>query len=116
MYDKNNVFYKILQSEIPSKKIYEDDTVLAFYDINPVCKVHALVITKALYVDFHGFISNASPEEVGAFFCMVAKVAKLLKIDESGYRIFSNIGRDSGQEVPHFHIHILGGEQLGPIK
>ncbi|GHU12259.1 putative HIT-like protein [Alphaproteobacteria bacterium] len=112
MYDKNNVFYKILQSEIPSKKIYEDGVALAFYDINPVCKVHALVITKALYVDFHDFVSKASPEEVGAFFGAVAKVAKLLEVDESGYRIVSNIGKDSRQEVPHCHVHILGGEQL----
>jgi diadenosine tetraphosphate (Ap4A) HIT family hydrolase len=112
VYNENNVFYKILQSEIPAEKVYEDDNVLAFYDINPVCRVHVLVIPKAQYVDFHDFVSRASPEEVVAFFDSVTKVAALLKIDGSGYRIVSNIGKDSRQEVPHFHVHILGGQQL----
>ncbi|GHU21234.1 histidine triad nucleotide-binding protein [Alphaproteobacteria bacterium] len=113
VYDKNNVFYKILQSEIPSRRIYEDDLVLVFHDINPVCKIHALVITKGLYMDFHDFVSKTSPEETRAFFRAVATVAELLEIDKSGYRIISNIGKDSRQEIQHFHVHILGGEQLG---
>ncbi|MDR3179331.1 MAG: HIT domain-containing protein [Holosporaceae bacterium] len=112
MYNKNNIFYKIIQNEIPAKKVYEDDRTLAFYDIKPVCRVHVLVIPKALYVDFHDFVSKALAEEVSSFFDTVAKVAALLEIDKSGYRVISNIGKDSRQEVPHFHVHILGGELL----
>ncbi|MDR1361848.1 MAG: HIT domain-containing protein [Holosporaceae bacterium] len=114
MYDKNNVFYKILQSEIPAKKIYEDELVLSFYDINPACRVHAIVIPKKSYVDFHNFVKTATSDEVGHFFAAVAKVADMLEISNSGYRIVSNVGEDSGQEVPHFHVHILGGEKLQP--
>ncbi|MDR2723580.1 MAG: HIT domain-containing protein [Holosporaceae bacterium] len=112
MYNRSNVFYKILQNEVSAKKAYEDDQTLAFYDVNPVCRVHVLVIPKALYVDFHDFVSKALPEDVGSFFSTVAKVAMLLGLEESGYRIISNIGKDSRQEVPHFHVHILGGEPL----
>jgi diadenosine tetraphosphate (Ap4A) HIT family hydrolase len=112
MYDKNNVFYKILQSEIPSKKIYEDESVLSFYDINPACKVHALVIPKTTYVDFHDFVTSASANDVKHFFDVVVKVADMLQISKTGYRILSNVGDDSGQEIPHFHVHILGGEKL----
>ncbi|MDR1983158.1 MAG: HIT domain-containing protein [Holosporaceae bacterium] len=112
MYNKNNVFYKILKSEIPAKIIYENDVALSFYDICPLKKVHALVITKGLYSNFNDFISNASAQEVKDFFGTVSKVSHILNIAESGYRILSNTGHDSGQEIEHFHVHILGGERL----
>jgi diadenosine tetraphosphate (Ap4A) HIT family hydrolase len=112
MYNKDNVFYKILQSELPANKIYEDDVALAFYDIHPQKKVHALVITKGLYLDFPDFVAKASALEVKNFFCAVAHIAEILGVSQTGYRILSNIGPDSGQEVPHFHVHILGGEKL----
>jgi diadenosine tetraphosphate (Ap4A) HIT family hydrolase len=106
------VFYKILQFEIPAKKIYENDVALAFYDINPICKIHALVITKGLYKNFSEFVTAAPAEEVKTFFTTIAKVAEILGIVESGYRLVSNLGSDSGQKVEHFHFHILGGERL----
>jgi diadenosine tetraphosphate (Ap4A) HIT family hydrolase len=112
MYNKNNVFYKILKSELPAKRIYEDEVALSFYDINPAYKVHALVITKGLYTDFADFMFRASRDEIKIFFDAVAKVADLLDVAQTGYRIVSNIGKDSQQEVPHFHMHILGGELL----
>ncbi|MDR1551539.1 MAG: HIT domain-containing protein [Holosporaceae bacterium] len=112
MYDKNNVFYKILQREIPADIIYEDNVSLSFYDIHPQKKVHAQVITKGLYSDFGDFMSRAPMEEVGNFFFAVSKVADILNVVQTGYRIMSNIGSDSGQEVAHFHVHILGGEKL----
>jgi diadenosine tetraphosphate (Ap4A) HIT family hydrolase len=112
MYDKNNIFYRILRSELPAKVVYEDDAVLSFYDIRPQKKVHVLVISKGLYSNFSDFVSNASQKEVNDFFCAVAKVADILGVSQTGYRILSNIGPDSGQEVPHFHVHILGGEKL----
>jgi diadenosine tetraphosphate (Ap4A) HIT family hydrolase len=112
MYNKDNVFYKILHSEIPAKIIYENDVALSFYDINPRKKIHALVITKGLYQNFDDFVANASEKEVHDFFSTVSKVADILEISKTGYRMLSNIGENSGQEVEHFHVHILGGEKL----
>lgn len=112
MYDRNNVFYKILRSEIPCKKIYEDDVSLAFYDINPKYKVHALIITKNFYRNFSDFISLASDIEISGFMKSIKKVVDILGISVSGYRLLTNTGENSGQEVEHFHVHILGGEKL----
>lgn len=113
MYDKNNVFYKILKSEIPAKKVFENDVALAFYDINPICKIHVLVISKGLYRNFEEFVRLSSIEETKKFFEMVSKVAEeILGLRKSGYRILTNTGYDAGQEVEHFHVHILGGEKL----
>ena len=112
MYDKNNVFFKILQKEIPADVVYEDEICLAFRDINPSAKIHVLVITKGCYVNFADFVKNESAENVRKFFESVARVAEKLGVAESGYRILSNTGRNAGQEVEHFHVHILGGERL----
>ncbi len=112
MYNKNNIFFKILQKEIPSKVVYEDEVCLAFHDINPAAKIHVLVITKGYYTNFADFVQHESAENVQKFFKSVAHVAEKLGVAESGYRILSNTGRDAGQEVDHFHVHILGGEKL----
>lgn len=112
MYDKNNVFFKIINKEIPANIIYEDDNVLSFYDINPVCKKHALVITKKQCVDFDDFVNNSTADEVACFFKTVSKIAEMLDVKNSGYRIVSNIGANANQLVKHFHVHILGGEKL----
>lgn len=112
MYDKNNIFFKILQKEIPSKVVYEDEVCFAFHDINPQAKIHVLVITKGCYTNFSDFVKNESAANVQKFFQSVALVAEKLGIAESGYKILSNTGRDAGQEVEHFHVHVLGGEKL----
>lgn len=112
MYNKNNIFFKILQKEIPAKIVYEDEVCLAFHDINPKCKIHVLVITKGLYVNFSDFVNNADADTVSKFFQSVSEIASQLGLYENGYRILSNTGKDAGQEVEHFHIHILGGERL----
>ena len=113
MYDRNNIFYKILHGEIPSKKVFENDVALAFYDINPVCKVHVLVICKRESRNFEEFVQGSSAEEVKAYFETLTKVAEdVLGLGKSGYRVLTNTGRDAGQEVEHFHMHILGGESL----
>ena len=114
-YDKNNVFYKILTGQIASPKVFENDVALAFNDINPLCKVHVLVITKGLYVDFADFSENAPADEVKKFFAAVAEVAEKVGVAQTGYRLVSNLGRDADQEVKHFHMHILGGEKLPPV-
>lgn len=112
-YDPNNVFARILRGELPCKKIYEDDHALAFHDINPQAKVHALVIPKGAYVSMDDFTAKASEAEIAGLFRAVGEVARKLGLQDSGYRILANAGRDSRQEVPHLHIHIFGGQDLG---
>jgi histidine triad (HIT) family protein len=117
-YDKNNIFAKILRAEIPCKKIYEDEFVLSFHDINPQKKVHALVIPKGEYIDLDDFTTNASPEEMIGLLKGINIVAKKLGISVDtgkGYRTLSNISENGGQEVPHLHFHLFGGEKVGKM-
>ena len=114
-YDPDNIFAKILRGEIPCDKVYEDEQVLAFRDINPQAPVHVLVIPKGSYISLEDFTVEASLEEISGFFQAVGKVARELGLVEPGYRILSNIGNDGGQEVPHLHVHIFGGRPLGPM-
>ena len=107
MYDENNIFAKILNSEIQCDKVYEDKDVLFFNDINPVSKIHVLGIPKVKCVNFSDFVKKTNKESVFNFFTKVEMVINLLGISETGYRIITNSGKDGGQEVPHFHIHIL---------
>ena len=119
IYDKNNIFAKILRGEIPCKKIYEDEYVLAFYDINPQKKVHALVISKGEYVDLDDFSLKASKEEISGLIKGISIVAKKIGVSEEvkggGYRSLVNVGENGGQEVPHLHFHIFGGEKVGKM-
>jgi diadenosine tetraphosphate (Ap4A) HIT family hydrolase len=112
-YDPDNVFARILRGEIPCRKVYEDDHVLAFHDINPQAPVHVLVIPKGAYVSMDDFTANASDQEIGALFRAVGRIARELGVAEPGYRILANAGADAHQEVPHLHIHIFGGRPLG---
>jgi len=112
-YDRNNIFARILRGEVPCKKVYEDDHVLAFHDINPQAPIHVLVIPKSAYVSLDDFAATAKPDEIGAFFAAVGRIARQLGLAEPGYRILANHGPDSHQEVPHFHVHIFGGRKLG---
>jgi len=117
-YDDNNIFAKILREEIPCKKIYEDNFVLSFYDINPQKKIHALVIPKGKYVDLDDFSQNASSEEMTGLLKGINIVAKKLGISADmgkGYRALANISEDGGQEVPHLHFHLFGGEKVGKM-
>lgn len=112
-YDPNNAFAKILRGEIPCKKVYEDDCALAFYDIAPQAPIHVLVIPKGAYVSFDDFSKTATEAEIAGFFHALGSVARQLNLVEAGYRFLANTGRDGGQEVPHFHIHLFGGRALG---
>ncbi len=114
-YDTSNIFARILRGEIPCKKVYEDEYALAFHDISPRAPVHVLIIPKTQHVSFADFAAGAPAETVAGFFAAAAKVAKQLGLDESGYRILSNMGHDAHQEVPHFHLHLFGGRPLGPM-
>jgi diadenosine tetraphosphate (Ap4A) HIT family hydrolase len=112
-YDNNNIFAKILRGDLPCERVYEDDHVLAFKDINPKAPIHVLILPKGPYTSLLDFSIRASVEEIAIFFQTVAKVAELLGLQVNGFRAVSNTGPDAGQIVPHFHIHLLGGQPLG---
>lgn len=114
-YDKQNVFAKILRNEIPCQKVHETEYSLAFRDINPQAEIHVLVIPKGPYTSWDDFAETASPEEQADYVTAIGATARALGVDQSGYRLLTNHGRDSHQEVLHLHIHILGGEALGPM-
>lgn len=114
-YQPDNVFAKILRGEIPCHKVYEDDVVLAFHDISPRAKIHVLVIPKGPYTSSDHFHEAASDKEIVGYYRALQKIVDLLGLKTTGYRLLSNVGADSGQEVPHFHTHIFGGQPLGPM-
>ncbi len=112
-YDHDNIFAKILRGEIPCDKVHETEHALAFRDINPQTPVHVLVIPKGRYVSMDDFSANAPDAELADFNRAVGTVARMMGVVENGYRILSNHGRDGHQEVPHFHMHVFGGKNLG---
>ena len=117
-YDDQNIFAKILRGEIPCDKIYDDEFILSFYDINPQKKIHALVIPKGKYVDLDDFSQNASLQEMVGLLKGINIVAKKLGISADngkGYRALANVSEDGGQEVPHLHFHLFGGEKIGKM-
>ena len=112
-YNDQNIFAKILRGDIPCDKVYENDYALAFRDIAPQTPVHVLVIPKGPYVSYVEFSEQASDAELAGFMRAVGAVAAELGIAEAGSRILSNQGEDGNQEVPHFHLHMLSGKNLG---
>ena len=114
-YDESNIFAKILRGEIPCNKVYEDDWALAFHDINPLAPVHILVIPKGPYVSWDDFSAKGSDAELAGFARAVGKVARDQQLEVQGYRLLANAGKRAGQEVPHLHVHIFGGQPLGPM-
>ena len=117
-YDENNIFAKILRGEIPCKKIYEDDYVLSFHDINPQKKIHILVIPKGKYIELDDFSKNASSDEMIGLLKGINIVAQKMCISDDtgkGYRALANISEHGGQEVPHLHFHLFGGEPVGKM-
>ena len=114
-YDPGNIFAKILRGEIPCSKVYEDEHVLAFHDINPQAPVHILVIPKGAYVSWDDFSARAGEGEIAGFIRAVGHVAREQALVEPGYRLLANIGAHGGQEVPHLHVHLFGGAPLGPM-
>ena len=114
-YDVDNIFAKIIRKEIPSNIVYEDDAVIAFHDVSPAAPVHVLVVPKMEVMSFDDFASG-NGADVGAFFEKVQHIAgAILGLQESGYRLITNHGKDASQTVPHFHVHILGGKALGGL-
>lgn len=114
-YDDTNIFARILRGELPCSKVYEDEHVLAFNDIHPLSPAHILVIPKRSYVSWDDFSASASDGEIVSFVRAVGKIARDAGLVEPGYRLLANAGPNSGQEVPHLHVHIFGGRPLGPM-
>jgi diadenosine tetraphosphate (Ap4A) HIT family hydrolase len=114
-YDESNIFARILRGEIPSKRVYEDDWAIAFHDINPQAPVHVLVIPRGAYRSWADFSVKASDAEIAGFVRAVGAVARDLGLEEPGYRLLANAGINAHQEVPHLHVHLFGGRQLGPM-
>ena len=116
MYDTNNIFAKILRNEIPCEIVHEDEFSLFFHDINPQAKIHILGIPKINSIDYADFITNSDSNFAHSFFKSVNFVIEKLNIKSTGYRIITNSGVNGGQEVPHFHVHILAGEKIGSLR
>ena len=114
-YDDSNVFAKILRGEIPSQKVHEDEWSFAFYDINPQAPVNILVIPKGAWVSWDDFSARASDGEIAGFVRAVGHVAREQGLVAPGYRLLANIGGHGHQEVPHLHVHLFGGRQLGAM-
>lgn len=114
-YDDQNIFAKILREEIPCDKVYESEHVLAFKDIAPQAPVHILVIPKGAYIDIADFGENANAEEIKAFQKAISDITQEHNLIQSGFRVIANTGNNGGQEVPHYHAHILAGKKLGPM-
>ena len=117
-YDKNNIFAKILRKESPYKKIFENDYVLSFHDVNPQKKIHALVIPKGEYINLDDFNNRASDQEIIALSKAITEVSRILGISTDtgkGYRALTNLDEHGGQEVPHLHFHLFGGEKIGKM-
>ncbi len=114
-YDQSNIFARILRGEVPCNKVYEDDHVLAFNDINPIAPTHVLVIPKGAYVSWDDFSGRASEAEIAAFVRAIGLIAREAGAVEPGYRLLANVGTHGGQEVPHLHVHLFAGRPLGPM-
>ena len=114
-YDPDNIFAKILRGEIPSTRVYEDEWAIAFEDINPQAEIHTLIVPRGAYVSWDDFSAKASDAEIAGFVRAVGNVARHKGLVEPGYRLLANVGGHGGQEVPHLHVHLFGGEPLGPM-
>ena len=114
-YDSSNVFARILREEIPSTRVYEDEWAIAFEDVAPQAEVHTLIIPRGDYVSWDDFSARALDAEIAGFVRAVGNVARAKGLVEAGYRLLANVGAHGGQEVPHLHVHLFGGQPLGPM-
>ena len=114
-YDQANIFARILRGELPCKRVLETEHSLAFHDINPLSPIHVLVVPKGAYVSWEDFSARASDAEMADFTRAIGEAARIVGAEAQGYRILANTGKRAGQEVPHLHVHIFGGQPLGPM-
>lgn len=114
-YDPDNVFAKIVRGEIPSRKVLETEHSLAFEDIRPQAPIHVLVVPKGPYRDFAAFAADASDQEIVDWVRAAGRAARQLRAVDGGFRVLANSGRDAHQDVPHLHLHLFAGADLGPM-
>jgi histidine triad (HIT) family protein len=114
-YDPDNVFAKIVKGEIPSRKVLETEHSLAFQDIRPQAPIHVLVIPKGPYQDFDAFAANASDQEIVDWVRTAGRAARQTGAVDGGYRVLANTGPNAHQDVPHLHLHLFAGGDLGPM-
>lgn len=114
-YDDTNIFARILRGELPCNKVFEDDYAVAFHDIAPQAPLHILVIPKGAYASWDDFSARASETEIAGFIRAVGTVARTHELVAPGYRLLANVGGHGGQEVAHLHVHLFGGQPLGPM-
>ena len=114
-YNDNNIFAQIINKKLPSEVILENKYAIAFYDIAPQAPIHILIIPKGKYIKYDDFINKASKEEIYNFFMLINQLVKNYNLEEKGYRLISNAGRNANQEVPHLHFHLLAGQNLGKM-
>ena len=115
VYNNENIFAKIIDKKLKTEIIVENEHALAFKDIAPQAPTHILIIPKGRYVKYDEFINKASKEEIYDFFMLINKVVKINKLEDTGYRLISNAGKNANQEVPHLHFHLLAGKNLGKM-
>ena len=114
-YDDTNIFARLLRGEIPSRRVFEDDHTIVFHDIAPWAPHHLLAIPRGSYVSWDDFSARASEAEIVSLTRAIGVAAREAGLVETGYRLIANTGPDSHQEVPHLHVHIMGGRALGPM-
>ncbi len=107
-YNKDNIFYKIINKEVKSNVIAEGEHYIAIHDVSPKAPVHILVITKGEYIDWYDFVTHASPNEIIDFNKGIVKVIDVMNLNKNGYKLITNSGKFGGQEVFHTHVHIMG--------
>tara|TARA_Y100001954_G_C15550482_1_gene473566 strand:+ start:98 stop:448 length:351 start_codon:yes stop_codon:yes gene_type:complete len=112
-YDNDNIFAKILDKKLSTKIILENEHAIAFNDISPQAPIHILIIPKGKYIKYDDFLNKASQEEVYSLFLLINQLVKDNNLEDSGYRLITNAGRNANQEVPHLHFHLLAGQNLG---
>jgi len=105
------IFCKIVQKEIPTEFIYEDEKIVSFKDIQPVAPVHLLIIPKK-HIPTVDHLEEGDKELIGELFLIAQKIARKIGVSESGYRLIINVGKDAGQTVDHLHLHLIGGKKL----
>ena len=114
-YDDDNIFAQILDKKLSTKIILENEYAIAFNDIAPQAPVHILIIPKGKYIKYDDFMNKASKEEIHNFFMLINQLVKDYNLENSGYRLITNAGKNANQEVPHLHFHLLGGQNLGKM-
>ena len=115
VYDENNIFANIINKKLSTEIILESEHAIAFNDIAPQAPIHILIIPKGKYIKYDDFLNKASKEEIYDFFMLVYRLVKMNDLDDSGYRLISNAGKNGNQEVPHLHFHLLAGHNLGKM-